>query len=68
MLSMDVPIMVFHMAKLEGNAEKGIKALKTMAPRSVMLTEAVRPYMVTMLGFLAACSLSGTLKAVPRGL
>ena len=60
MLSMDVPIMVFHTANLWRRAEA------SGFPRA-LASSVGGAYMVTMLGFLDEGSELRTLKAPPRG-
>lgn len=68
MLSIDVPIIVFHIANLCRGKTKVIIKPITCYEYEAMMTDAERTYMVMILGFFAACSLPPTLKAVPSGL
>lgn len=67
MLSMDVPIMVFHMAKLQREREQSNSHNRQVGSRTEEETMHTT-HIVMMLGFLEAWSLPVTLKAVPRGL
>lgn len=68
MLSIDVPIIVFHIANLCREKSKLIIKPMSSSKYEEKMTDADRTYMVIILGFLAACSLPPTLKAVPSGL
>lgn len=71
MLRMDVPIIVFHMAKLRRESEQRNRQNRQVdpKPKEDMTKRGQRStHMVMMLGFLEVWSLPVTLKAVPRGL
>lgn len=71
MLSMDVPIMVFHMAKLRQESEQSNhhdRQAGAETERDVTKRGQRSAHMVMMLGFLEVWSLPATLNAVPRGL
>lgn len=68
---MDVPIIVFHMAKLGRESEQSNHQNRRVDPKPRRPRGKRRrrgTHMVMMLGFLEVWSLPVTLKAVPRGL